>query len=72
MIIPPIITKSYITSGDGVTKSSPAISAPSVNYAKFSRFAVVKGETYIFGGTPDEKKVIAKSTKKLENENFFI
>lgn len=57
MLLAPTLTQSHIISGDGLTKSTPVISAPSENYAENSIFAVVTGELFIFGGESDDQKV---------------
>ncbi|CAG5104914.1 Oidioi.mRNA.OKI2018_I69.chr1.g1666.t1.cds [Oikopleura dioica] len=51
------MANSYVLSGDGLTKNSAFITASETNYAELSAFAVVKGESYIFGGSSDDKKI---------------
>ena len=66
MVLGPSLVQSYIISADGLTKSSPVITGPSDDFAKNSRFAIVKGILYIFGGFTDNHKV--KLAKKFEKE----
>ena len=51
------LNKSYITNGDGSSKKSVQIGAPSNIYAKYAKSAVVQGNLHLFGGTLDKKRV---------------
>ena len=67
MLLAPNLAKSYILTGDGLTKSSPMISAPSNDFAENSLYAVIKGILFIFGGNSDDQKVkILKKNSKVE------
>jgi len=51
------LSASYLTSGDGSTKVAAKISAPSNDYTKYAKHALVNGEVHIFGGYSDKRKV---------------
>ena len=60
------LSKSYITNGDGSSKKSVQISAPSYDYAYDVQSAVVQGKLHLFGGK-NRKKVSFISTKNVFN-----
>ena len=66
MILSPL-SESYITNGDGSSKKSVQLSAPSNNYAEWAQSAVVQGKLHLFGGLTDRKKVSFIFTKNLFN-----
>ena len=49
--------KSYLTSGDGSSKISANITAPSDLYLAEANHALVHGQLHIFGGYADGRKV---------------
>ena len=59
------LSKSYITNGDGSSKKTVQISAPSNGYAYGAKSAVVQGKLHLFGGNTDRKKVSFIFTKNL-------
>ena len=61
------LNKSYITNGDGSSKKSVQISAPSNAYAYYALSAVVQGKLHLFGGETDRKKVSFIFIKNLFN-----
>jgi len=56
MAIPEYISEAYIMSRDGFSREA-ILSAPSDDYAKWSAFAVLSDQLFIFGGDSDRKKV---------------
>ena len=42
---------------DGSTQTPAKISAATNDYARWAKYALVKGELFIFGGLSDKKKV---------------
>ena len=71
MILPPTLSESYITNGDGSLKKSVEISAPSNNYYNKAQSAVVQGKLYLFGGRTDRTRVTFLCIKNLFS-NFKI
>ncbi|CBY24915.1 unnamed protein product [Oikopleura dioica] len=64
MAIPEYISEAYIMSRDGFSREA-ILSAPSDDYAKWSAFAVLSDQLFIFGGDSDRKKIA-----KLEECSF--
>ena len=52
-----LINNAYSISFDGTIKTPAAISAPSDNYLRDARSALVKGDLYVFGGSLDKQRV---------------
>ncbi|CBY31065.1 unnamed protein product [Oikopleura dioica] len=51
------LSASYLTSGDGWSKVTAKVSAPSNDYTEYAKHALVKGELHIFGGYTDRRKI---------------
>jgi len=51
------LSASYLTSVDGSTKVAAKISAPSNDYTRYAKHALVNGEVHIFGGYTDLRKI---------------
>ncbi|CBY12720.1 unnamed protein product [Oikopleura dioica] len=51
------LSASYLTSGDGSTQVAAKISAPSNDYTRYAKHALVNGEVHIFGGSTDYKRI---------------
>ena len=51
------VAASYLMKKDGSTQTRPRINAATNDFAKYAKYALVKGQLFIFGGASDEKKV---------------
>ncbi|CBY11329.1 unnamed protein product [Oikopleura dioica] len=51
------LSASYLTSGDGSSKITAKISAPSNDYTSDAKHSLVNGEVHIFGGVTDKGKI---------------
>ncbi|CBY31067.1 unnamed protein product [Oikopleura dioica] len=51
------LSASYLTSGDGSSKITAKISAPSNDYTRNAKHALVNGQLHIFGGSTDNRKI---------------
>ena len=56
LVIPEYYESSYLIKKDGSTNAA-TISAPTHDFTKFVKHALVKGQLFIFGGSSDSKKV---------------
>ena len=70
MVIVGDLSKSYISNGDGSSKKTVQLSAPSNDYAHLARSAVVQGKLHLFGGDTDNKRVSLIFTKNLFNHKI--
>ena len=68
LVIPSMIDKSYLHSGDRISQTSPTINAPNNQYVSYAAYAVVNGELHIFGGYNAANKVLFC----LTNKNYEI
>ena len=51
------VASSYLMKKDGSRQISARINAATNDYAKYAKYALVKGQLFIFGGDSDKKKV---------------
>ena len=51
------MSDAYVISGDGNSKVSASVTAPSDDYAKEAQHALIGNRLFIFGGYSDKRKV---------------
>ena len=56
-MIPGDLDGSYLMKKDGSRQIPAQINAATNDFAQWARYALVKGQLFIFGGTSDKKKV---------------